>query len=163
MSKIKVLFICLGNICRSPLAEAVFNDYIEKHNLANKFEADSAGTASYHIGSQPDERTIKVAKKHGMKIEHKARQISEHDFDYYDYILVMDHLNYDEVTNICREKSCRDKIFLLRSFDASISEDSEYTIPDPYYGLDSDFEDVYYICKRSIQGFMHYLASVNKI
>ncbi len=93
---------------------------------------------------------------------HHAGQISPSDFKYYDYILVMDHLNYEEVINICPDKLCRDKIFLLRSFDPSITSEREYNIPDPYYGQDADFYEVYHICERSIQGFMNYLASINK-
>jgi protein-tyrosine-phosphatase len=90
MQKIKVLFVCLGNICRSPLAEAIFKDKLKKKGLERFFEVDSCGTSNYHIGDQPDSRTIANARKNGIAIDHCGRQFTANDFGDFDYILAMD-------------------------------------------------------------------------
>lgn len=160
MSKLKILFVCTGNICRSPLAEGIFIEYIKDKNLSHLFEVDSCGTASYHLGSLPDERSITTAKKHSIKLTHKARQISSEDLNYYDFILVMDHINYEDVLSKA-DDSTRNKVFLLRSFDPGASV--EYNVPDPYYGTETDFEEVFEICKPSIKGFLSYLTTLKLI
>ena len=160
MNKIKIVFVCSGNICRSPLAEAVFSDYIKKNKLDNNFEIDSCGTAAYHLDSLPDKRAISAADKYGITLNHKARKIDSKDMSYYDYILVMDHLNYEDVVSNMDKGIKKDKVFLLRSFDPSITE--VYDVPDPYYGTQADFDDVLNICKRSIEGFIKYLVSEKK-
>lgn len=161
MNKLKILFVCTGNICRSPLAEAIFSAYIKEHKLADNFEFDSCGTTSYHVSSLPDDRAIEVGRKYGITLNHKARQINFNDMIYYDYILVMDHLNYEDVISNMNNVINKDKVFLLRSFDSTITV--EYDVPDPYYGTMEDFDDVFIICKRSIEGFINYLISENKI
>ena len=161
MTKLKILLVCTGNICRSPLAEAIFVDYINQHNLVDVFEVDSCGTSAYHVESLPDERAIDAAKKYGITINHKARQINDTDLEYYDYILVMDHLNYEDVISSIPNSDKKNKVFLLRSFDLSTTV--EYDVPDPYYGTQEDFDDVLIICKRSIDGFVSYLKSENHI
>ena len=161
MIKLKILFVCTGNICRSPLAEAVLVDYINRHNLSANFETDSCGTSAYHVESLPDKRAISAARKHGIAINHKARQMSNDDMAYHDYILVMDHLNYEDVITNMDKTIARNKVFLLRSFDPTITVD--YNVPDPYYGTQEDFDDVLTICKNSIDGFINYLNSENQI
>jgi len=120
---------------------------------------DSAGTAAYHVGSLADARSISTAEKHSISLTHIARQITKADLDYYDFVMVMDHRNYEDVLSILEDKQTKSRILLLRSFDPEINNDIEYTVPDPYYGLEADFEDVYAICKRSIEGFVAYLVS----
>ena len=161
MIKLKILFVCTGNICRSPLAEAVLVAYVNKHNLSANFEIDSCGTSAYHVESLPDERAVNAAQKQGIFINHKARQITAEDMVYYDYILVMDHLNYEDVVSNMDKTIARNKVFLLRSFDPSITVD--YNVPDPYYGTQEDFDDVLTICENSIDGFINYLISENQI
>ena len=161
MTKLKILFVCTGNICRSPLAEGIFLDYIALNKMSHKFEVDSAGTASYHVGSLADLRSINTAEKHSITLKHIARQITKTDLDYYDFVMVMDHRNYEDVLSILDDKQASSRVLLLRSFDPEINNDIEYTVPDPYYGLEADFEDVYLICKRSIEGFVAYLVSQN--
>ena len=157
MSKIRITFVCLGNICRSPLAEGIMNDYIDKNNLKDKFEIDSAGTAAYHLGSSPDPRSVSVANLHGIELRHKARQFIWQDFVDSDFILVMDQINYEDVLSIAATEDDRKKVFLLRSFDAEAHDD--FNIADTYYGFGSDFEDMYDICHRSVIGFLDFLRN----
>ncbi|MFY0627980.1 MAG: low molecular weight phosphotyrosine protein phosphatase [Reichenbachiella sp.] len=138
----KVLFVCLGNICRSPLAEAIFN-----HKTRNlEMHSDSAGTAAYHIGSSPDDRSIKVAKEHGIPINHKARQFQSTDFQEFDYVIAMDQNNYQDMFDIATHEV--DNLFLLRDFDKL--SDGQKNVPDPYYGGYEGFKNIYEIIDRSI-------------
>lgn len=157
MRKLKILFVCTGNICRSPLALGVFLNHANLNGFNSIFEADSCGTSSYHVGSLPDSRSIATAQKHSIQLNNKARQICSNDLKYYDFILVMDHLNYEDVINNIQDEFCKNKVFLLRSFDQAVSDD--YNVPDPYYGTEADFEEVFEICQRSISGFMTYLIN----
>lgn len=162
MQPIKVLFVCLGNICRSPIAEGIMNATIKNLNLSDHFEIDSAGTAAYHVDHAPDLRSINVMKNHGIIINHKARKLIKEDLTYYNYVLAMDHLNYEDIMNLSSDKTVDSKrVFLLRTFDNT--ERTNFDIPDPYYGLDADFEEVFQICKRSIEGFISFLNNQNVI
>ncbi|MCE2706356.1 MAG: low molecular weight phosphotyrosine protein phosphatase [Proteobacteria bacterium] len=161
MQPIKVLFVCLGNICRSPIAHGIMQDKINKNNLTHLYEIDSAGTSGFHIGHEPDSRSINIAKSHGVLVNHKARQLTQHDITHYNYILAMDHLNYDAILNLSSTiKTPTKHVFLLRSFD--LSEKNEFDIPDPYYGLENDFEEVYKICERSINGLLNYIEQEHR-
>ena len=137
----------MGNICRSPLAEAIFNHKIKERGLENKFQADSCGTSDYHIGELPDERTISCAEKFGIKINHRGRQLNKLDFKTFDYLLVMDESNMEKVKaymyNLGLQHS---KIFLLRDLDSI----SPIEVPDPYYGVEDDFNNMYYILNEAI-------------
>lgn len=129
--------VCLGNICRSPLAEGIM-----RSKLSDKlFFVDSAGTANYHIGNSPDKRSIAVAKKYGLDITHlKGRQFSVLDFDAFDIIYVMDESNYRNVTSLARNDDDISKVkFILNE----IYPNQNYDVPDPYYGGDEGFENVY--------------------
>lgn len=151
---IKVLFVCLGNICRSPIAHGIMQNLIQQLHLENKFMIDSAGTSAYHVGGLSDKRSLDVLAQHGIKLDHLVRQFRYNDMEVFDFILVMDHLNYEDVLNSARTDKQRSKVFLLRSFDPEVSDD--FNVPDPYYGNNSDFEDVYLMCERSIRGFIQY-------
>lgn len=161
MSKLKVVFVCTGNICRSPLAAGILLARVAKLDITSHFEVDSCGTSSYHVGSLPDHRAIAAAHKHSIQLNCRARQIVASDLEYYDYILVMDHLNYEAILDGVADEPIRNKVFLLRSFDPSTNV--EYDVPDPYYGTIADFEEVFKICERSIDGFIDYLSSLNVI
>jgi len=144
---IKVLFICLGNICRSPLAEAIFNHKIKERGLEKKFQADSCGTSDYHIGELPDERTISCAEKFGIKINHRGRQLNKLDFKTFDYLLVMDESNMEKVKAYMRTLGLHHgKLFLLRDLEST----SPIEVPDPYYGVEKDFNDMYDILNEAI-------------
>lgn len=154
MAKSKVLFVCLGNICRSPLAEAIFKHKIKERKLTGLFEGDSCGTANYHIGDTPDERTIRNAGKNGVKIDHVGRQLTERDIESFDYILAMDESNYNNIFKLSNAEEHADKIYMMRDFD---TEAKGGEVPDPYYGGERGFQEVFEILDRSIDGFIDYL------
>lgn len=135
----KILFVCLGNICRSPLAEGIALHLIKQHHL--KIEVDSAGTSNYHIGEAPDKRTISNASKHGVDLSFlRARQFSENDFNLFDKIFVMDKNNLKDVLSLAKNEAYKNKVelFLRANSSNKLSE-----VPDPYYGDEKKFEEVY--------------------
>jgi len=142
----KILFVCLGNICRSPLAEAIFNEKIKSKGLQNEFRSDSCGTANYEIGNWPDPRTIRSANKNNVPINHIARQLTRADLQKFDLILAMDKNNLKGVLNLASDEE-QSKIKLMRSYDPQ----GEGDVPDPYYGNEKDFDEVFAILNRSIE------------
>ena len=153
--KINVLFVCTGNICRSPLAEAVMRDYVQKQNLNDKFVIDSAGTSHFHVGQGVDFRSVVVARQNNIKIGHVARQLTPDDFNTYQFILVMDDMNYRQVTDLATQYASNSKVLYLRAFDPEAREGSyNMDVPDPYDGEDRGFEEVFHMCKRSVEGFV---------
>jgi len=133
----KILMVCLGNICRSPLAEGILKSKLP----TNKFIVDSTGTANYHVGNSPDKRSVAVAKKYGLDISNlKGRQFSASDFDTFDVIYVMDSSNYDNVIALTRNEEDFTKVrFILNE----IYPNQNYDVPDPYYGGKDGFENIY--------------------
>ena len=129
--------VCLGNICRSPLAEGILKSKIDSNNIF----VDSAGTGHWHIGKKPDPRSIEVAKKHQLDItDQRARQFSKQDFDDFDYIFVMDNSNKKDVLSIARNDSDKEKIHLILN---EIFPNENMDVPDPYYGGSEGFQNVY--------------------
>ncbi|MGK7396206.1 MAG: low molecular weight protein-tyrosine-phosphatase [Candidatus Cyclobacteriaceae bacterium M3_2C_046] len=154
---IKVLFVCLGNICRSPLAEAIFIKQIKERGWEKKFRVDSAGTSNYHIGDEPDQRTFEVAEKNGLTLDHLGRQIKIEDFRDYDYILAMDQSNYDDIMSYkayVAKGIQLPEIHLMRKFE---NDGSQKDVPDPYFGGSRGFQEVYDILERTIANFLDYL------
>ncbi len=134
---VKILMVCLGNICRSPLAEGILASKLPKE----KFIVDSAGTGSWHIGHAPDERSIAVAKKNGLLISNqKGRQFSKKDFDQFDYIYVMDNSNYDNVIALAENTEQIAKVQLILN---ELFPKENVDVPDPYFGLPNGFNIVY--------------------
>lgn len=135
--KTRILMVCLGNICRSPLAEGVLRAKLDPA----KFEVDSAGTSNYHVGDAPDSRSIEVARKNGIDIANlKGRQFKKTDFEDFDYIFVMDRSNYTNVCNIAENEKHKEKVsFLLDVLDSMKKKE----VPDPYYGDKNGFRTVF--------------------
>ena len=133
----KILMVCLGNICRSPLAEGILKSKLPK----NSFSVDSAGTASYHVGSKPDVRSIAVASKYGLNISNlKGRQFNVSDFDEFDWIYVMDEANFKNVIKLARNDEDIRKVKMILN---EVYPNQNYSVPDPYYGGDEGFDNVY--------------------
>ncbi len=129
--------VCLGNICRSPLAEGLLASKLPK----DKFIVDSAGTGNYHIGKQPDQRSILTAQKNGIDITNqKGRQFTTNDFDYFDYIYVMDGSNYDNVIELAKNEIHKSKVDMILNH---LFPGENVDVPDPYYGLQNGFDMVY--------------------
>lgn len=134
---VKILMVCLGNICRSPLAEGLLASKLPKEN----FFLDSAGTGNYHSGKEPDQRSIATAKKNGLDISHqKARQFSSRDFDTFDHIYVMDNTNYDDIVSLAKTEEQKQKVELI--LDALFPNEN-VDVPDPFYGLQNGFDMVW--------------------
>jgi protein-tyrosine phosphatase len=157
----RILFVCLGNICRSPLAEAIFKHKIREKGLEGEFEAASCGTANYHIGDPPDPRTVRNALTNGVKIHHLGRQLCTEDFSNFDMILVMDKSNFHNSSRLVKEESAQgtgshhSKIRMLRFYDPQGKDED---VPDPYYGEDKDFQNVFDILDRTIESMIRELV-----
>ncbi len=153
MNRIAVLFVCLGNICRSPAAEAIFLKIIENQGIKDRFFVDSAGTGSWHVGKEADERMKLAAKNREIYITSKARQIKKDDFKRFNYILTMDNSNYIDVLKIKNSQSSLDfsKVLKLQEFATNFSDKE---VPDPYFGGDEGFNDVLDILEDSVNGFL---------
>ena len=153
MDKISVLFVCLGNICRSPAAEAIFQNLINDKDLGNKFIVDSAGTGSWHIGKKADSRMRFAAKQRNINITSNARQIIEDDFRNFDYIVVMDNSNFNNVIELKNRVKGSDfaKILKIQDFSSIFNEKE---VPDPYFGGDAGFNHVLDILEDSVSCFL---------
>ena len=150
---IKVLFVCLGNFCRSPTAEGIFRELVVKRGLVDQFVIDSAGTGDHHIGSPPDLRSQQEAKKHHIDISGlRARLITEHDFEFYDYILAMDKYNVATLLQLC-PKEHQHKIKLMLEF---YPDPNWQEVPDPYYSNDG-FGIVFELLQVSNENFLESL------
>lgn len=149
---IKVLFICLGNICRSPLAEAIFNHKVKENGLEGQIKSDSCGTADFHIGEFPDERSLQCAKNRGLLINHRGRQINQLDLKDFDYLIVMDQINLKNVQNLMERYGLfHQHLYLMRQFQPSADHPD---VPDPFYGEPDGFEIVYDILEESLEIFL---------
>jgi len=146
----KILFVCLGNICRSPLAEGIMLHLKQKHNL--KIEIDSAGTASYHIGEAPDHRTIANAKKNGVDLSAlRARQFVADDFDAFDQIYVMDSNNHKNVLFLAKNDLQKQKVHLFLN---TLFPGKNMEVPDPYYGDEKKFEEVFQLIYKACDNLL---------
>ena len=153
MNRKKVLFVCLGNICRSPAAEGIMKSIIKKNNYSEIIEVDSAGTIDYHIGEQPDARMKSSAKKRGYILDSYARKFDpKTDFDYFDYIIPMDNENYYTLLELDHEGKYTDKIHRVIEFSNMPNVDE---VPDPYFGGVSGFEIVIDILEDACLGLFN--------
>lgn len=152
--KVSVLFVCLGNICRSPTAHAVFRKLVMEEGLEKRIEIDSAGTAAYHVGNPPDSRSMKTAKNRGIQMNDlRARAVDFGDFYQYDYILAMDHSNYSNLYEMALPEH-REKIHMFLQFT---EEFTETEVPDPYYGGPQGFEHVFDLVGSASKGLLEHI------
>jgi protein-tyrosine phosphatase len=152
---IRILFVCLGNICRSPTAEGVMRALVREVELDGAVELDSAGTGGWHVGSPPDERATAVALRQGITLEGAARQVRREDFEDFDLILAMDSSNLAELRRLAADERGRSRVRMLREFDPASAELKEdLDVPDPYYGGPRGFEDVLEMVRAACAGLL---------
>lgn len=157
--KTKILFICLGNICRSPAAEAVMQDLINRKNLNAKYELDSCGTSSYHQGESSDPRMLKAASKRGINITSVSRGFNKSDFKRFDQLIVMDDSNLENIQALDTYNEYSSKIHKMTDFCSLNYKDYSY-VPDPYYGGEKGFEEVLDLLENSCQGLLESLENL---
>ena len=157
MADVRVLFVCLGNICRSPLAEGVFKSLVEAEGLAGRFVVDSAGTSAYHEGERADARMRRVAESRWVVLTSLSRPIVEADVERFDYLIVMDASNERDVRALAERVRPDAKVVRLREFDPEA--DGDLDVPDPYYGGIDGFERVFDIVDRSCRGLLSHLRA----
>jgi protein-tyrosine phosphatase len=156
----RVLFVCLGNICRSPTAEGVFRGMVEAQGLSALIKVDSVGTGAWHIGKAPDARAVKAARRRGYDLSGlRARQVAApDDFDYFDLILAMDKDNLLNLQRICPlHQTSKLKLFMTFGSDSNIQE-----VPDPYYGGELGFDEVLDLIEDASAGLLRYIQSINR-
>jgi protein-tyrosine phosphatase len=154
---VRILFVCLGNICRSPTAEGVMRDLVQQAGLEGRIELDSAGTGAWHVGSPPDERATQTARAQGIVLEGAARKVAPRDFQDFDLILAMDGSNLAELRRLAPDEQARSRLRLLREFDpASADQDPTHPldVPDPYYGGPGGFEQVLDLVRAACVGLL---------
>ena len=154
MSKTKILFVCLGNICRSPMAEGVFNQIIEREGLQDQFVVDSAGLLDYHEGNLPDSRMRKHASNRGYHLTHRSRPVVPEDFDKFDMLIGMDKENIHGLKKIAQTAEQEAKIYIMTDYLKTL-EASE--VPDPYYGGPAGFEYVIDLLEDACEGLLEEL------
>lgn len=156
MSKVSVLFVCLGNICRSPTAHAVFRKQVAEAGLSESIQIDSAGTAAYHVGKHPDMRSMETARNRGIEMmDLRARKVDFGDFYEYDYILAMDDENYYNL----KEMALPEHHAKIQMFLEFTDEFNETEVPDPYYGGAQGFEHVFDLVESASQGLLKHIQT----
>lgn len=160
-NKISVLFICLGNICRSPLAEAVFRQVAVEAGVEGSLRIDSAGTSGYHDGDPPDARATAVAARRGVELAGASRRVGAADVASFDYLIVMDDENRQAVDRLVASSPDHAEVRLLREFDPEAGGDRD--VPDPYFGSPDGFEHVHDLVERSARGLLEYLMDRHEL
>ncbi|MFI4991885.1 MAG: low molecular weight protein-tyrosine-phosphatase [Solirubrobacterales bacterium] len=150
----RILFVCLGNICRSPTAEGTMRALVREAGMEDRIELDSAGTGGWHVGAAPDERATAAAGSRGIALEGKARRVSASDFDDFDLMIAMDSANLSDLRALAGDDRQRAKVRLLREFEAASDGSGELDVPDPYYGSGDGFERVLDMVEASCRGLL---------
>ena len=150
----RLLFVCLGNICRSPTAEGVMRHLLVAEGLADAVVLDSAGTGDWHVGNAPDRRSAGAAAERGIELTGCARQVMPDDFEAFDLILAMDRSNHDDLHALAPDDDARDRIRLLREYDPDAVAAGELEVPDPYYGGTDGFDHVLDVVTRACEGLL---------
>jgi protein-tyrosine phosphatase len=155
----RLLFVCMGNICRSPTAEAVMRGLVVREGLQDQIEIDSAGTGGWHVGHPPDRRSTAAAKARGIVMEGAARQVTAADFDTYDLLLAADEDNVAGLRALAPDEDSAAKIHLLREYDPAAVAAGDLAIPDPYYGGPDGFEHVIDLIETACEGLLETLRT----
>lgn len=150
----RVLFVCAGNICRSPTAEGVLRGLIAEAELHDEIEVESAGTGGWHVGDPPDPRSVAAAADRGVELSGAARQVDEADFEAFDLLVAMDRSNRDALLRLAPDGDARGRVTLLREY----ADGEEHDVPDPYYGGEEGFAEVVEIVERNCRALLHDLA-----
>lgn len=154
----RILFVCHGNICRSPAAEGAFAHLLRERGLTGEFVIDSAGTSGYHAGEQPHPDTRRAARARGIELQHRSRAVRPEDFKSFDLLLAMDHENYENLLRMAPDPAHRQRVVLFRRFDPQAEGDTIPGVPDPYYGGFAGFENVQRIVERTAAGLLEHLT-----
>jgi protein-tyrosine phosphatase len=155
----RLLFVCLGNICRSPTGEGVMRHLLRDEGLEDAVELDSAGTGDWHVGHSPDDRATAAARGRGILLSGAARQVTADDFEQFDLLLAMDRSNRADLLALAPDDAARDRVRLLREFDPESIASGELDVPDPYYGADDGFEEVLDVVTRACEGLLREIRS----
>ena len=159
----RILFVCLGNICRSPTAEGVMRHVLREEGLEDRIEVDSAGTGGWHVGAPPDERATAAARNRSIVLEGAARKFSPADFGEFDLILAMDEENRRDLLALAPGDEARAKVRMLREFDRASEGDRDLDVPDPYYGGDEGFEHVLDLVEAATRGLVEELRAAGRV
>lgn len=151
----RILFVCAGNICRSPTAEAVMRGLVAETGLDGEIEIESAGTGGWHVGDPPDPRSVAAAAERGVELAGAARQVDEADFEGFDLLVAMDRSNRDALRRLAPDEEARERIRLLREYGDGVAHD----VPDPYYGGADGFDEVVEIVERNCRALLDELAA----
>ncbi len=155
---LRICFVCLGNICRSPTAEAVMARLLEEQGLSERIEVDSAGTGGWHVGDPPDERATAEASRRGIPMRGRARQFHVGDFSFFDLVVAMDRRNLADLHDLALEPDHHDKVVLLRSFDPSATgAGDDLDVPDPYYGGPDGFSHVFDLVEAACRNLLDHV------
>jgi len=154
-----VLFVCLGNICRSPTGEGVLRHLAAEQGLADELVIDSAGTGGWHIGSPPDERATAAAARRGIVLEGAARQVRVSDFEDFDLLLCADRTNAQALYRLAPDDAARERVRLLREFDPEAVATGDLDVPDPYYGGVDGFDEVFDAVERACRGLLDHVRA----
>ena len=150
----RVLFVCMGNICRSPVAEGIFLHLVKEQGFSDRFEVDSCGIGDWHLGHSADPRSQDVARRNGIELACTSRQVDRtRDFENFDWIIAMDRQNERDLRHLSPDEH-QHKIHLMREYDSEIDERETPEVPDPYYGGPQGFDSMYTMLKRSCEGFL---------
>ncbi len=159
INSVKICFVCLGNICRSPLAQGVFETLMTKENFQDLVHIESAGTGNWHVGKPPDKRMQTTAGKNGVTMNSRARQFQPEDFDRFDLVIAMDQANLMDLSALCPPSIAEKKLRLFRSFDPENLSAKPLDVPDPYYGGDEGFDNVFNIVHRTSPKILEFIKT----
>ena len=157
----RIMFVCMGNICRSPTAEGVMRRLLDEAGLADRVEVESAGTGGWHAGEPPDERATLAARRRGITLAGAAQQVRAADFRDFDLLIAMDRGNLRELLAVAPDEDAAEKVRLLREFDPASAGDLD--VPDPYYGGDRGFETVLDLVEAACRGLIDELRAADRV